>query len=80
MKISTFLEKPQMAPTIIPTVMLITAQISARDREILAPYHTASKVDWPEAPAPRIHLMLKPNFSMALPGLKCFASESNRLT
>ena len=42
---STFLLKPQTAPITTPTVMLMRAQTSARETEMLEPYHTASKVD-----------------------------------
>ena len=44
------------------------AQRNARDREIRAPYHMESKVDWPDAPVPKIQRMVKPNFSMAASG------------
>ena len=52
--LSTFLEKPQIAPTTIPTVMLIAAQTSARLIDILAPVQIASNVGSPDAPVPRI--------------------------
>ena len=60
--ISTFLEKPHTAPSRIPMVKLIRAQISAMEIEIRAPYHRPSKVDWPDSPVPNSQWMLKPNF------------------
>ena len=45
MKISTFLLKPHTAPMTTPMVMLIRAQIRARETEMLEPYQMASKVD-----------------------------------
>ena len=53
-KTSTFFENPQIDPTITPTVRLIAAQIKAREMEILDPNHTASNVDYPAAPVPKI--------------------------
>src|SRR5699024_7777654 len=76
---STFFEKPQTAPTTMPIEKLIRAHRNASDREIRAPYHIESKVDWPLAPVPNIQRMLKPNFSIAAAGVKCLVSESIRL-
>ena len=58
MNTSIFLEKPQMAPITTPTVILIRAHMKAREMEIFAPLHTASKVELPEAPVPRIQCRL----------------------
>ena len=52
--ISTFLEKPQIAPTITPIVILIAAQINAREIEIREPNQMASKVELPAPPVPKI--------------------------
>ncbi len=76
---STFLEKPHTAPSKMPMVMLMSAQVRAREMEILEPTHTASKVGSPEAPAPRIQWMLLPNLAMAAVGVKCLAVASVRL-
>ena len=76
---STFLEKPQMAPTTMPIEKFMMVHRKASERLILAPYHMESKVDCPEAPVPKIHLMEKPNFSMASLGDRCFAAESMML-
>ena len=76
---STFLEKPHTAPTRMPTVMLMSAQMNAMEMEILAPFHTAPKVDSPDLPEPKIHSRLKPYFSMAAEGVRCLAEESIRL-
>jgi len=54
MKTSTFFENPQTDPTITPIERLMSAQINARETEILEPNQTASKVDCPEAPDPKI--------------------------
>ena len=43
-------------------------------------FHTASKVDWPEAPVPKSHRSCRPNFSMAAAGVRCLAVGSIRLT
>ena len=53
-KTSTFFENPQIDPTTTPTERLIAAQINAREMEILDPNHTASNVDCPAAPVPKI--------------------------
>ena len=58
--LSTVLEKPQTAPRITPMVMLTAPQINAMEMEIREPSQMASKVDWPEAPVPRIYLMFQP--------------------
>ena len=71
-------DSPHTAPTSTPTVILIAAQMSARVMEILEPYQIASNVDSPDAPAPSIHLRLKPNLSMAAEGVRCFALASRR--
>ena len=52
----------------MPTVMLIAAQTNASEMEMLAPYHTVSKVDWPCAPVPRIQWKLQPKRSVAAVG------------
>ena len=79
MKISTFLEKPQRAPITTPTVMLMSAHMNASDTEMRAPFHMASNVDSPDAPAPRIQWIFEPNFAMAAEGVKCLAAGSSRL-
>ena len=76
MIMSIFLEKPHTAPTIMPMLRFITAHISARDMDILDPTQTVSKVGSPEPPEPSIQLRLKPNFSIAAPGIRCFVVES----
>ena len=80
MMMSTCLEKPQIAPMITPTVILMRAQTSASEMEIREPYQIASKVELPAAPVPRIQWILCPNFSIARDGVRCFAAESSRLT
>ena len=76
---STFLEKPQMAPTTMPMEKFISVHSSARERDMRAPYHMESNVDCPEAPVPNIQRMEKPNFSMAAHGVRCLAVESMML-
>ena len=75
---SNFLEKPQSAPMTTPTVRLMAAQIKARDTEILAPVQSASNVDWPLAPDPRIQWMLIPISFKALDGERCLAALLKR--
>ena len=43
---------------VTPYEMESVAQMNAMVMEMREPYQTASKVDWPEAPAPRIQWML----------------------
>ena len=57
-----------------------SAQMKAIDTEIRLPYHTASKVDWPEAPEPRIQWIVCPRRSMAAPGSRCLVDPSIRFT
>ena len=63
----------------MPTVMLMRAQMKAMVMEMRLPNQTASKVDWPEAPEPRIQWILRPSCSMAAPGSRCLAEEFIRL-
>ena len=63
-----------MAPTTTPTVMLMAAQMQAREMEICAPFQMASKVALPDAPVPRIYLMEKPKWERAARGPRCLAS------
>ena len=62
-----------MAPTTTPTVMLMAAQMKAREMEICAPVQMASKVDCPAPPVPRIQWMFRPNISTASMGDLCLA-------
>jgi hypothetical protein len=59
---STFLEKPQIAPTITPMVILIAAQRNAREMDICAPFQMASKVALPEPLVPRIYSIWGPKY------------------
>ena len=68
--ISNFFEKPHIAPITTRIVMLIRAHTNARDIDIPAPYHTASKVDSPEAPLPSTHLSEEPKRFIASVGVK----------
>ena len=71
---STFFEKPQTAPTMTPMVILMVAQMKARDMEMREPYHMASKVDSPEPPVPRMYFRETPYFAIAAAGVRCFIS------